>query len=139
MTPEKLQFQPRKSWNIDRLEEDLYLMTLKDKSIAMTGSAVNTDFSVNEPHQLIRLEVKHTDAAKADSGDAKTDVLYKYMNLKNESILFTLYSVTDTAHSIMKLFGNGQDYKFPHQNYRLALNSTNLHLAFPELTIRRLP
>ena len=130
--------RPSQDWNITYIGNGEYLITLKNKYIPMTGVNVITEFAILEPHKLKKLELKHTNSAKAESSDNLKITFQRRMGLL-DALLHDLYedAVGTTASDKRFLFGD--NYEYPSQYYRLTLNTTNTDRIYPELYIELLP
>lgn len=127
--------RPSKDWNVTEIGNGDYLLTLKNKYIEMTGANVVTNFTILEGHTLERLELKHTDSAKAESV-VSTLITFQRILEMLDSLPHDLFEETACVKSDKRvIFG----YDYPSQSYRLTLNTTNTHRIYPEVYIRLYP
>ena len=130
--------RPSKDWNITYIGNGEHLLTLKNEYIEMKGSDVITEFGILEPHILKKIELKHTDNAKAESTNKLKITIQRRMELL-DSLLMDLYEdLKGTVKSDIRLIFE-HNYEYPSQYYRLTLNTTNTDRIYPELYIELLP
>ena len=115
---------------VDHLGKGVFSIALA--AIAGTAGNVTQYFSIPFLHRIHRVEVKHTDAAYADSVDALTYSL-KYGAALKPDLLFSLITnsatiISDTAH----LFDN---YYRSDSRYQLITNTTATDLLYLTLII----
>ncbi len=128
--------RPSKDLNITYIGNGEHLITMKNKFIPMTGANVVIEFGILEGHILRRLELKHTDSAKAESIDSLTITFQRRLEML-DSLLHDLFEETTTKSDKRVIFGS--EYTYPSQFYRLTLNTTNTDRIYPEVYIELLP
>lgn len=123
--------------NVTYLGKRLYRVTPRVPNnfyIAMTGSDVNFDFSVDKSHRLVRMIVKHTDSSKDESMDSLSLTLQRMAESGLRVDLFedTAILATDIVIEF------GVKYEFGPTPYRLTGNSTNTDRLYVEWIIQLL-
>ena len=92
--------------------------------IAQTGADVTTLLDIPFPHELTTILVKHTDANRADSTDAKTVTF----NHRYDNLWFNIWKIN--AGVAPDTYGKfTETFKLPGQ-YQIVSNTTNLDLLF---------
>ena len=130
--------RPSKDWDITYIGNGEHLITLKNKYITMTGSDIITEVGILEPHILKKVELKHTDNAKAESTDTLKITFQRRMELL-DVLLHDLYEdAKGTKKSDIRLLF-GENYEYPSQYYRLTLNSTNTDRIYLEIYVELIP
>ena len=119
-----------KTGRIDHLGKGIFQVSLA--VITCTGANVTQYFTIPFLHRMHRIDVKHTDSAKADSVDALTYSL-KYGTVIAPELLFALEVntatiVTDTSHIYSKFVRSAS-------RYQLISNTTNTDLLYVTLVI----
>lgn len=118
------------------LGNDIYRLTLRGstKYIGQTGAQLYTYLEFPFPHQLLKAELKHTDASDADSTDAFT---YAISHRGVSNIFNSLRSGSGvTASDIMEVFGD--EYIHSETVYLIETNTTNTDRIYITLYIRYL-
>lgn len=115
---------------------DIYRLTIRgtQKYIEQTGAQVNTRLEFPFGHQLLKIELKHTDNADDDSTDALTyAILYRGVaNLMN-----ALRSGSGvTASDVLEVFGD--EYIHSETVYLFETNTTNTDRIYITMYIRAL-
>lgn len=129
--------RPKKDWNVTPIGNGDYLLTLKDKYIPMTGANVITNVTILEGHILRKLELKHTDSAKAENSTA-TLITFQRILEELDALPHDLFEETACEKSDKRIIFNS-GYQYPSQTYRLTLNTTTTHRIYPELYIALFP
>ena len=129
--------RPSKDWNVTPIGNGDYLLTLKNKFITMTGANVITNLTILEGHILKKLELKHTDSAKAES-IVSTLITFQRILEELDSLPHDLFEETACVKSDKRVIFNS-GYEYPSQTYRLTLNTTNTHRIYVELYIALFP
>lgn len=112
-----------------------YELTLKPPFyVVQTGSAVITNFRIQMPHRLIRVEAKHTNSSNADSSNALTWSLTRAIanNLFQKLINYANVATID----FLEEFGEG--YEFPDMEYQLITNTTSTDRFYLKITLQLL-
>lgn len=105
-----------------------------DGYIVQTGAAVTTYLELPVAHELIRVELKHTDNVDADSVDALT---YSIARRATGNIFLVLASgAAVVVADIIETFG--EDYPFGSSYYRLVTDTTNTDRIYPIVIIEAL-
>ena len=129
--------RPEKDWNVTQVGNGDLLLTLKDKFITMTGANVVTNLTILKGHKLKKLELKHTDSAKAESVVSLLITFQRILE-KLDSLPHDLFEETACEKSDKRVVFNS-GYEYPSQTYRLTLNTTITHRIYPELYIALFP
>jgi len=129
--------RPSKDWNVTPIGNGDYLLTLKAKFITMTGANVITNLTILEGHILRKLELKHTDSAKAENATA-TLITFQRILEELDSLPHDLFEELACEKSDKRVVFN-TGYQYPSQTYRLTLNTTITHRIYPELYVARFP
>ena len=111
---------------VDHLGDGRYRLELP--YIGCTGSDVEQIINIPFMHQLLKMELKHTDSANADATDALTYSLYQRYHANTWAIITI---ITDSIASDMT--DEYIDYYKLRGEYRLIVNTTNTdraHVAF---------
>lgn len=105
--------------------------------MTLTGSAVTVDLQIPHAFRLQRVEVKHTDSAKANGTDAFTwffQVLDWSDGLPFKIISYTASVVSDFLEDDFL-----EVYSYPQgSNFQFSLDSTNTDLAYLKVIIQLL-
>lgn len=114
---------------VDHLGDGRYRLELP--YITCTGADVEQIINIPFMHQLLKMELKHTDNANADANDALTYSLYQRYHANTWAIITiitdsTASDMTDEYVSYYKLRGE----------YRLLVNTTNTDRAHITFFIR---
>ena len=121
-------------WEQRPIGKRQFEITLPTKYKAMTGAAVTETLKIREWHRLIKIEIKHTDANKANSTDALTWFVERdFLGCTNgiKMISYTNSTVIDFS----ELFGEG--YEYPQAEYRFSFNTTNLHRIYLKVFVQK--
>jgi len=129
--------RPEKLWDVEAIGNGDYLLTLKAKFIYMTGTNIITNFTILQGHILKKLELKHTDSAKAENTTA-TLITFQRILEKLDALPHDLFEETACVKSDKRVVFNS-GYEYPSQTYRLTLNTTITHRIYPELYIELFP
>lgn len=122
-------------WKDTYIGEGKYALTLPEKSLTMTGSAVTKALNVPSPFQLIKVEVKHTKAAAAtDSADALTWSLKRKKETTGGVAIISYTASTDS--DFVEEFG--ENYSYDAQELTFSFNTTNTDLIFADVVIKKL-
>lgn len=120
------------SWDVKDLGNGIFEIYA---TITATGSAVNHDFDINFPFELLALYLQHVDVSLALSTDALTWELDRVK--ENEFPQpFPLVAYTSSATSnFLELF-RGQEFILPLGSYRLTENTTNTDILYVRILVR---
>lgn len=120
------------SWDAKKIAEGIYEVYA---TITNTGSAVNHDFDMNFPFELLALYLQHVDSSLTLSTDALTWSLNR-VKANEFPQPFPLVSYTSsTTSNFLELF-RGQEFTLPRGSYRLTENSTNTDKIYVRLLVR---
>ena len=117
------------------LGKRLYELTLKSPFyVAQTGAAVTKTYKFPFAHRLVKVEVKHCDAADADNTDAFT-WSWSRQTIGTLTLPLASYSAS-AASNFSEVFG--ESYEYPSMLYKFITNTTNLHHVYLKVTIQLL-
>ena len=114
---------------VKALGEGRYQITLE--AIDCTGADVNTRFNIPLMHQLIMMEIKHTDVNDADSIDA---LAYSVSKRPHPNLWMLLLNIEETTAS--DIMDEYEDFYRTLGEYLLVTNSTITDKLQINVTIR---
>ena len=118
-----------KTANIVNLGEGRFKLDLP--AIVCTGADVTTLFQIPFMHVLEKLEIKHVDAAYADSIDAMT---YSLSHRMNPNLWLIVLSVINSISSdIIDEYAN---FRHERGQYKILSNSTNTDIILMSVYLR---
>lgn len=127
-------------WVAEHLGEGYYLVYPKtsDHKITMTGADVNERFLIPFAHEIIDLDIYHSDAAHADSVDALS------VEMKRDKNSMKIARKRDNFWKKTDITVASYGVKYPPECvfssciWTLTMNTTNTDLLYPVLKIRKL-
>jgi len=99
--------------------------------VTCTGSDVTTVFNVPFMHKFQKMDIKHVDAAKADSNNPLD---YTVSHRHHPNLWLMLLDITDSIAS--DIIDEYIDYNMDRGEYRIVSDSTNTELLYISVYIR---
>lgn len=118
-------------WNIQRIDDKTFELSLNAQFITMTGAVVNSDLEIPFAFRLLRMDFKQTSSSDVDSSQSLNySIQYKKFNKFIELI-------NSTAVAVSISLDWEERYKFLATTLRLALNGVNTNRIYPVVTIEK--